>query len=707
LRVSANQEEVLAQLRDLKNLFERGIQVSSLSMSTADALEIRMSRNLSTLAYTAQVFHSHASSTATTIFGGKSESTWGGSDIGGLTDYQLERIKEWSHVALVEENVGDEATNGPDLGGISATTATVEIDSGRHTETHSDGNEDSHDDDLDLSSSLEELAILSFHKADYGKSLQYLLELMEHSKFKKSSKVDNSKILTRMSLCQCLMNEWDVAAITISDIVIKQKGVANAVYNIRHAISIQLLASGKLDEAYNMCNDTLRGQKRILGTDGPDYTNSLSLLARIWEKKGDHIKAEAIRHTIQKTMASASEPDIEYPAAKDMSPKYYLLSHKSLLTFLFDMPTIADIGTGDNQTSMPFDRQFDQNGDLTLQLPQTEQVVTKKPDGAANLAISSINGKWRQVQKLTGHDSGVVSVAFSPDGNRLASGCWEKSVRIWAVDVNGEWQQTQELTSHESQVWSVAFSPDGSRLASGSWDKTIRIWAMDANNKWRQTQKLTSHESEVWSVAFSPDGSRLASGSWDKTIRIWATDKNRKWRQIQKLTGHGFGVLSVAFSPDSSRLASGSADKTIRIWAIDVNGGWRQVGKLTGHESNVLSVAFSPDGSRLISSSGDTTVRIWAADASNEWRQVEKLGSHGSNVWSVALSPDGSQLASGSGDKTVQIWTVDMDRKWRHIQKLECPESGIWSVAFSPDGSRLASGHGDKSVRIWVTDANG
>ncbi|KAK3953026.1 hypothetical protein QBC32DRAFT_128536, partial [Pseudoneurospora amorphoporcata] len=194
------------------------------------------------------------------------------------------------------------------------------------------------------------------------------------------------------------------------------------------------------------------------------------------------------------------------------------------------------------------------------------------------------------LQTLEGHSSSVSSVAFSPDGQRLASGSDDRTIKIWDP-ASGSCLQT--LTGHSSTVVSVAFSPDGQRLASGSGDNTIKIWD-PASGSCLQT--LTGHSSIVVSVAFSPDGQRLASGSYDHTIKIWDPASGSC---LQTLIGHSSTVFSVAFSPDGQRLASGSGDNTIKIWD-PASGSCLQ----TIPTSTITDISFDPTNRYLLTNVG-------------------------------------------------------------------------------------------------------
>jgi serine/threonine protein kinase len=318
--------------------------------------------------------------------------------------------------------------------------------------------------------------------------------------------------------------------------------------------------------------------------------------------------------------------------------------------------------------------------------PTVAQMSSSTATKTPNPKVPIAPGNAAQVEQLACWGEGigsVFSVAFSLDGQTLASGLNDNTIGLWRVS---DGTLLRKLKGHEGWIESVAFSPDGQTLASGSDDCTIRLWRLSGVIL---ICTLIGHTFEVNSVAFSPDGQTLASGSRDDTICIWRVSDGAL---LHTLKGHTYGVRSIAFSPDGQMLASGLNNHTIRLRRVSDGALLRT---LEGHDSWVRSVVFSPDGQTLASGSSDWTIRLWRV---SDGALLRTLEGHTYQVNSVAFSPDGQTLASGSDDKTIRMWRVSDGTL---LRTLEGHTGGVESVAFSPDGRTLASGSWDGTIRLW------
>ncbi|KAF7982115.1 hypothetical protein HWV62_29831 [Athelia sp. TMB] len=303
---------------------------------------------------------------------------------------------------------------------------------------------------------------------------------------------------------------------------------------------------------------------------------------------------------------------------------------------------------------------------------------------------SGMDDSWPALQQIfEDHTDCVKSVAFSPDGRRIASGSDDQSIRVW--DAETCTLIAGPFVGHTGRVESVAFSPDGQRIVSGSDDQSVRLW--DAETGTPIAKPFKGHTGTVYSVAFSPDGRRIASGSHDESVRVW--DVETGTLIAKAFEGHTHRVYSVAFSPDGQRVASGSHDMTIRLW--DTETGTPLAKPFKGHTGCVNSVAFSSDGRRIASGSDDQSVRVWDAETGTPITELFK--GHTGRVNSIAFSPDGRHIASGSTDLSVRVW--DAETGTLVAKPFKGHTGSVNSVAFSSDGRRIVSCSTDLSIRVW------
>jgi len=281
-----------------------------------------------------------------------------------------------------------------------------------------------------------------------------------------------------------------------------------------------------------------------------------------------------------------------------------------------------------------------------------------------------------------GADGIVRTVAYSPDGRRIVSGCSDDVIRIW--DVAAGAAIGKPLEGHAGGVWSVAYSPDGRHISSGSEDMTVRIW--DADTGAVVGQPLVGHTREVQSVAYSPDGHYITTGSSKPVIRICAAIG-------VPMEGHSDGVWSVAYSLDGRHIISGASDRTVRIsgaetgtavgkplrkthsrsvvgsrwvaYRLWIHGWVSNLGcreRCCGWETHRRGMFYALPTLLMSRTSAVALTRPFEFGMQKLVLPSASFGKHTEIVASLAYSHDGRRIVSGSGSETrpFEFWGLGL-----------------------------------------------
>ncbi len=325
------------------------------------------------------------------------------------------------------------------------------------------------------------------------------------------------------------------------------------------------------------------------------------------------------------------------------------------------------------------------------------QPITLKNEGWVNSVAFSADGKtlatgsdnarlWdvstgQQTAEFKGHTKGLVSVAISPDGTKLATGSFDKTAKLWDIPTGQILWTTIASTGTGLAVGGLVFSPDGNTLSGEDDDRKIMVWNVSTATETTPYLKFgkIGHQ-----FAVSPDGKLLAAQTGAFFVTVFDIASGRKMLSIDAI---GF-VKEVVFAPDSKSLLIAGSEKIAKLWSLPS-------GKEVGTFKDVTGgLAFSPNGKTIAMCIKDT-IKLWDVEKGYD---IAILRGHANDVFTVAFSLDGLKLASGGFDNTAKIWNVPT-AETRGI--LRGHTKAISNISFSPDSKLLASASEDKTARIW------
>ena len=333
---------------------------------------------------------------------------------------------------------------------------------------------------------------------------------------------------------------------------------------------------------------------------------------------------------------------------------------------------------------------------------------------------------------------GITTLAFSPNSKLLAAayGAGDADVHLWDLE-SGAVAAVAQLRGHSGWITDLAFSPDGQMLASVSTDQTLRVW--DVARKIERRGPFRGHLDEVWAVAWSKDGTEIVTGGKDGSVRDWdpaaqalgpysvVPSEVQPWggldflpdrqtfltapppegaivrwntakvQRLETLSFLGTNHVCLAVSRDGRWLALADGGENIQVWDFPRR---EMLTNLVFRGTKVLGVLFFPRGGFLNCGGYDArnrqVTKFWSV---GDWREVDLPAPALQGAFELAFSPDEPRVAIGYDSGKAAWW--DLVTGQRQGPPFDCDSEGFVHVAFSSDGKWFATGSRNGKITLW------
>ena len=284
---------------------------------------------------------------------------------------------------------------------------------------------------------------------------------------------------------------------------------------------------------------------------------------------------------------------------------------------------------------------------------------------------------------LTGHQDAVSTAAYSPDGNLIVTGSFDRTLRVFQAADGAE---LRVLDGHLGQVLSVAVSADGRRVLSGSRDATVKLWDLYIPTP---LNRYEGHTGPVRVVQISADGAWFVTAGDDQLAKIW---NRADGMLLHTLTGHEAKITQASIKPDGTQIATGDEAGLVQLWDPKTGTAVAHIG---AHTAAITGLSYHPTTASLLTSAADGTAKLWTLPTSVPAPLPPQSGA----ITQVISVQDGKQVVTGTSDGKVQLLTLTAAAPT--ARAFAGHVGAVQSMVLSADATLLASGNETGAIRLW------
>lgn len=326
---------------------------------------------------------------------------------------------------------------------------------------------------------------------------------------------------------------------------------------------------------------------------------------------------------------------------------------------------------------------------------------------------------WQPIYELAAHKDCVSALGFSDDHQLLASGSWDRQLKVWQV---ADGKQISQIAAHNQGLLNLKFMDgfmdrlldgllDGEikpyAIASSSFEPEVKLWHLDVEHsdipELELKQTFAGHLSAVYAIATTPDGT-LISGSHDQTIRQWQA---KDGELLNSNVDSGDQIQAIACAPEGNLFVTGGTEGLLKFWRTDNH---QLIGSLGNDQPEAIAaIAIRSDGRLFVSGGENGIIYLWQLDLNTLGTLPETvpcftLPAHNKPITHLIFNPQGDFLVSSSVDGSIKIWQLGVELplatlSFNDVEKGE--HARLLALALSGDGSTLAAGGSDGKIKVW------